>query len=93
LFLDESHPPILQFLPLIEDKGDERAHVLDRKCWSGYAALTFVDKALCRKQTTTDEPFYDPSGWCRLLIDCRVFQDVGYRERVEWKQTGFPLRG
>jgi hypothetical protein len=27
---------------------------LGRKCWSRYAALTFVDEALCRKHTATD---------------------------------------
>ena len=26
LLLDESHPPIVQLFPLIEDKGDERSH-------------------------------------------------------------------
>ena len=43
--------------------------------------------------TAADEPFYDPTGQCGLIIDCRNFQDVSYRDRVEWKQAGLPLGG
>src|SRR5712671_6321274 len=63
LLLDEPHPSVFQFLPLVKNERDERAHILKRKCRSRDAALAFVYMALCRKHTTPDEPFDESSRW------------------------------
>lgn len=91
MFLNKSHPPVLQFLPFVENKRDEGAHVLNRKGRSRDAALAFMHVALCCKHATTNKPFNQSPRYEGLLIDGRVFQDVSYRERVQWKKSSFPL--
>ena len=91
MFLYKSHPPVLQLLPFVKNKRDERAHVLDRKCRSRDAALAFIHVALCCKHTTANNPLDQSPGYIWFLVDGRVFQDVRYCDRVQWKNTSFPL--
>lgn len=91
MFLNKSHPPVFQFLPFVENKRDEGAHVLNRKSRSRDTALAFMHVALCCKHTATDKPFNQSPGYKGLLVDGRVFQDVSYCDRVQWKNSRFPL--
>ena len=59
LFLYETHPPVLEFLSLVEYERDECAQVLNRKCGSGDAALTSVHSTLRGEHAASDEPFND----------------------------------
>ena len=91
MFLDKSHPPVFEFLPFVENNGDERAHVLNRKGRGRDAALAFMHLALCCKHTTPNKPFDYPPGYVGFLVYVRVLQDVSYCDRVQWEKSGFPL--